>query len=54
MLGRKLRAQDVPLSLHSSFSDLVVSHWAFAEVIEASISHEYETGGDGFEIWLKW
>lgn len=33
------------------YSDLGADHWAFAEVIEASVSHDYERA-DGAEHWV--
>jgi hypothetical protein len=54
MLERKLLAADVPASVRSIFRDLTAAHWAYADVIEASMTHEYELKANGFENWVKW
>ncbi|MCL1873570.1 MAG: hypothetical protein FWF85_05590, partial [Clostridiales bacterium] len=53
MLGRVLAKNNVPQSLYHIYPDLTTSHWAFADMIEASVSHEYEWE-DGTEIWIGW
>ena len=50
VLGRGIKAQDVPSEYHDLYTDLPVSHWAFAEIIEASVAHDYERLPDGYEI----
>ena len=54
MLNRKLHKDDVPESLHNQFSDLPASHWAFADVIEASVTHDFEHKSNGYEKWIKY
>lgn len=33
------------------YNDIMSSHWAFADIMEASINHEYIREEDGTEIW---
>ncbi|MCL2674770.1 MAG: S-layer homology domain-containing protein, partial [Defluviitaleaceae bacterium] len=33
------------------FTDITQGHWAFYQVMEASISHEFEIDANGLEIW---
>ena len=51
MLGRGIMTKDVPSQLCDLYSDLPITHWAFAEVIEASVAHNYERRHDGYEIY---
>jgi uncharacterized repeat protein (TIGR02543 family) len=51
MLERKVAEEDVPQQYVSLFSDLSTDHWAFANIIEASVEHEYTRKDDGYEIW---
>jgi|GEM_PF-2980784 RTX toxins and related Ca2+-binding proteins len=51
MLGRGIQAQDVPEALRSMYTDLPMSHWAFAEVLEASTAHDYERLDNGYEVY---
>ena len=53
MLGRGIQAKDIPTDLHSLYPDLSVSHWAFAEMIEASVEHDYERLENGYEIHIS-
>ena len=52
ILGRRLAQEDVPEELYSFYSDLTANHWAFSDIIEASVAHEYETKANGYEIWI--
>ena len=36
------------------YYDINSGHWAYADVIEASVAHEYERDGNGKEIWISW
>jgi hypothetical protein len=54
MLGRRLDKDGVPKTLYVMYSDLTTDHWAFADIIEASASHEYERKDDGYETWTKY
>ena len=51
MLGRRFDLADVPDTLLTLYPDLKVSHWAFADVIEASVEHDYVRKTDGYESW---
>ena len=53
MLGRGIKKDDVPVELHTLYSDLPTSHWAFAEMIEASVGHDYARGLDGYEKYTE-
>ncbi|MDR0671590.1 MAG: hypothetical protein LBF64_04680, partial [Oscillospiraceae bacterium] len=53
MLGRILLVEDVPSDV-VAFTDLPRTHWAYADIIEASTDHDrYEVGvrEDGSEAW---
>jgi len=51
-LGRRVNATGLLQELLPNFTDLTQSHWAFFEIMEASVSHEYTRGSDGrTEIW---
>ena len=54
MLGRGIKRHDVPADLHALYSDLTIQHWAFGELIEASVPHEYTRGDDGYEEYTSW
>ena len=51
ILGRGIKTQDVPSQYHDLYPDLPVTHWAFAEIIEASVAHDYVRLPDGYEIY---
>jgi uncharacterized repeat protein (TIGR02543 family) len=51
MLGRRLRFEDVDPKYRALYPDLAPAHWAFADMIEASVAHRYERGTDAYEIW---
>jgi hypothetical protein len=53
MLGRRLSAADVPDELRTLYSDLKTSHWAFGDVIESSVEHEYDRDANGNEMWTS-
>ncbi|MDR2712784.1 MAG: S-layer homology domain-containing protein [Clostridiales bacterium] len=50
MLGRGIQVADLPGGL-PSFTDLTSSHWAYCEIMEASIEHKFERKEDNWEIW---
>jgi len=54
IFGRCVKAENIPEELHDFYSDLPVSHWAFADIIEASISHDCERLSDGCEIYTAY
>jgi uncharacterized repeat protein (TIGR02543 family) len=51
MLGRRLKFEDVDPKYRTLYSDLTVAHWAFADMIEASVDHGYERAEDTYEVW---
>ena len=53
MLERKLNHVDVPAELISLYPDVPADYWAFADVIEASIAHDYMREADGYETWTN-
>ena len=54
MLIRKIEAADIP-DWAPSYSDLDESHWAYTDIIEASIGHKYERKSptNDYEIWIE-
>jgi hypothetical protein len=50
MLGRGIKLADLPTDL-PSYTDLTSSHWAYCEIMEATVSHEFERQEDGWENW---
>ncbi|MDR2712201.1 MAG: S-layer homology domain-containing protein, partial [Clostridiales bacterium] len=50
ILGRGIQAADLPKDL-PSYTDLTSSHWAYCEIMEASVMHECERKADGWENW---
>ena len=52
MLGRGIRSADIASGMGTKFTDLDASHPAFAEIIEASSSHNYKRIGRGYEQHL--
>ncbi|MDR2712583.1 MAG: InlB B-repeat-containing protein [Clostridiales bacterium] len=53
MLGRGIKVEDIPEGV-ISYTDLLKSHWAYNEIIEASVEHEYERIEDNWEIWTDY
>ena len=51
MLGRGIRSDDIPAGFDDLYPDLSLTHWAFAEIIEASVAHTYTRKPDGWELW---
>jgi hypothetical protein len=52
MLDRRIHKEDIPQAYHTLFPDLPDTHWAFPDIIESAITHQYSRLPDGFEIWL--
>jgi uncharacterized repeat protein (TIGR02543 family) len=51
VLGRKLATQDAQ-GYRNLYSDLTGgTHWAFADIIEASVTHEHTFRSNGYENW---
>ncbi|MDR2713022.1 MAG: S-layer homology domain-containing protein, partial [Clostridiales bacterium] len=54
MLGRGINLADLPIDL-PGYTDLKQSHWAYCEIMEATVSHEFERYLDGqFKGWEIW
>ena len=53
MLGRGIQAENVPEQLRNLYPDLPYGHWAFAEIIEASVERNYERLDNGYEIYIS-
>lgn len=53
MLGRRLDRAEIPKDLYTLFPDLKTSHWSFSDIVEASVTHEYNRKTDGYEIWER-
>jgi hypothetical protein len=49
MLKRGVGAADIP-AWAASYVDLPPAHWAYAQIIEASVEHTFSMSG-GREIW---
>ena len=54
MLGRGIQAKNIPSNLHGLYPDLPANHWAFAEIIEASVEHDYERLENGYETHVTY
>ncbi|MCL2164828.1 MAG: S-layer homology domain-containing protein, partial [Oscillospiraceae bacterium] len=52
MLNRRVDKDGLPEWI-PIYPDLLSTHWAYAEVIEASTGHEYERAEDDSEIWTE-
>ncbi|MCL2057568.1 MAG: Ig-like domain-containing protein [Oscillospiraceae bacterium] len=52
MLNRKIEVAEIP-SWAPSYTDITERHWAYADVIEASIGHRYERKPNEYEIWTE-
>ncbi len=49
--GKKCSADGIFESAKTKFSDVPETHWAFADIIDASVSHISYIDADGKEIW---
>jgi hypothetical protein len=54
MLGRLLKAENIPAELSTLYPDLGDAAWARADVIEASVAHSYEFIKDGDGVTERW
>jgi hypothetical protein len=53
MRDRRIKTSDIP-DWAPGYDDLTRSHWAYADIIEASIGHEYERDKPSdYEKWIK-
>ncbi|MCL2059475.1 MAG: S-layer homology domain-containing protein [Oscillospiraceae bacterium] len=50
LLYRGIEVEDIP-EWAPGFWDLKIDHWAYADIKEASIGHEFERKDNGYEIW---
>ena len=50
MLGRKTAAGDIPTNAPVA-ADVLKSHWAYADIIEASVDHTCIFNATGYETW---
>ena len=50
MLNRRVDRADLP-GWAPVFSDITADYWAYADIMEASIGHNYERKPDGAELW---
>jgi len=53
MLERGIEMENIPAGI-PQYTDITTAHWAYCDIIEASIAHEYEINAAGKEIWLSW
>lgn len=53
MLGRKIDSGALA-QVTNPYQDLSKNHWAYADIIEASVIHEYTKNDNGVEIWKTW
>lgn len=53
MLNRKIDSAALE-KVETPYFDLSKSHWAYEEIIEASIIHKYKRSENGIEIWHSW
>ena len=52
MLNRSIDPSNLP-EWAPTFIDLSPAHWAYADIIEASVGHEYERDENGKELWAE-
>ena len=54
MLKRKIELSDIPNGV-VKYTDLATTHWAYCDIIEASVWHDYKRKGQGSisEIWIE-
>ena len=50
VLKRSVSAESIPEEYNTKYSDLTPDHWAFKDIIEASIEHSYVMI-DGEKVW---
>ena len=53
MLDRGIHKEDIPQELYV-YSDLATNRWAFADIIEVSVTHDYTRQADGYETWTDY
>jgi hypothetical protein len=53
LLNRRLFDARLEAEYGSLYPDLPASHWAFRDVIEASVRHDCTRASDGSERWVS-
>lgn len=53
VLGRKIKLENIPAGA-PKLNDITSKHWAYCDIMEASITHEYTRAADGTELWTSW
>jgi hypothetical protein len=51
MFARRVDKEDLP-GWTPAYSDLPPAHWAYADIMEASVGHTFERADDGRELWI--
>ena len=51
VLERLVKTENIPSEYYDTCADLEIRHWAFQDILEASILHFYLIE-DGTEIWV--
>ena len=55
VLNRQTRTENIPEERHKLYSDLLDTHWAFQDIIEASAMHAFADDDEyGYELWIAW
>ena len=49
-LNRGIAMEDIPPTV-PTYTDLPTSHWAYTQIIEASVAHEFTRNAGGTEVW---
>ena len=52
LLNRKVEPEDIA-SNAAPFKDVPKSHWAYTDIMEGSISHDFTRKSNDFELWEK-
>ena len=50
MLERKIELADIPGNV-TRYTDITFAHWAYCDIMEASVAHEYTRKDNGAELW---
>jgi hypothetical protein len=56
MLHREIELADIPPSGIPIYTDITEAHWAYCDIIEASVAHVYDRKVEGVdaELWSEW
>jgi hypothetical protein len=52
VLNRQIELEDIP-QWAPTYTDLASGHWAYAAIIEASVTHDFEYKDNGYELWQQ-